>query len=226
MFLLWLLDGVWKWNLRGLDSIFDSVLCLKSHLPSLSCEGSGLLSRIWKLKSLVWDVWHTASPGDTSSGRRVSCSRAMPGGEPGAWLPPSSPLGLVALQGPSLSPGAGGCLPRGCLAAFWFTSGCVGWEGQRGPTGALCRRWVCVWREAVLAAARPASSSPFFSTTSQAVLPACWVLPRCNPVTLGKPFSYFSVFLEEASAQVREGALQALSVLHTHPKAAVRQRST
>lgn len=42
-FLLWLLDGVWKWNFRCLDSVFDSVLFLKKSLTRL------IMSRLWLL---------------------------------------------------------------------------------------------------------------------------------------------------------------------------------
>lgn len=44
MFLVWVLDRAWKWNLGCLNSIFDSVLCLRiTYWP---CHVSGSLSHI------------------------------------------------------------------------------------------------------------------------------------------------------------------------------------
>lgn len=102
MFLVWVLDRAWKWNLGCLDPIFDCPLP-KNHLLGLSCVWlvvpylRGLIVTTSLLQTGLRSVC-TASPADSSTGSlSVVCCSALLTWElksPACCLSSSLSLGL------------------------------------------------------------------------------------------------------------------------------------
>lgn len=118
VFLLCLLDGALKWNLRDLDSIFESVLCLKGHFLGLPCQDWLIVphSKAKHHRLLATDcseAWGTQLP--MTPWWVFSHLHS-------AW-PRQQPQGLLLLEPPGPEGPASPCtVPLGPLGAFWPTA--------------------------------------------------------------------------------------------------------